>query len=309
MQDIIKNLFIVLIIIVVIIALIFFLKQYKKIRLDNVNLISGQVGGGKTSSVICRIISQILRKKYFLYYNLPFTKNKKKDYIVLSSFPIGKLEKKTGKRYIRIWFKKIYCYDLDYNLLFLQHRVDNDNIIIVIDEFSDFISQFDFNLPVVKDNFDEFISKFRHYTKGNGYLFAIDQCTSSIPYQVRRRAGYAYNMLKSFKVPFLPIMTFQFRKIVISDEVSNVLDIKDNNNDNDFEKVIFFVNPFKWYDSYCYSNRYLAIKINDLLKTSLTLKRNDLMKIPYNLNDYLYYETLKFDNINEELYIKLKKKK
>ena len=139
---------------VVIIVLIFVIKHYKTPRIETWNMISGQVGGGKSSSCVCRIVSQ-LRRYYFLFRNRKI----KNDYIVLSNFPLGKIEKirgkETGKKYLRIWFKKIYCYDLDINILLMQEKLPQDEVIIIIDEFSDVASQFEYNNPLVKDNIKE----------------------------------------------------------------------------------------------------------------------------------------------------------
>lgn len=286
-----------LLIIVVIIVLVFVIKHYKTPRIETWNMISGHVGGGKSSSCVCRIVRQ-LRKYYFLFRNRKI----KNDYIILSNFPMGKLERKTGKRYIKIWFKKIYCYDLNINILLLKEKLPQDEVILVIDEFSDVASQFDYNNPLVKDNIKEFVSKFRHYTHGKGYGYIIDQCSQEIFLQARRRIAYCYNMVNCIKIKFLPIIIFEYRKIMISDEVDNVLSVDKGTNEEDLQKFIFFVNPFKLYDSYYLSDRYNAVsKIVDL-KTSQSLKRNDTFKLPKVKT--MYYETLIYDDIDEETYNK-----
>lgn len=293
-----------ILLVLVLIVAIYLLIKFKRPRLDTWNMISGQVGGGKTSSCVCRVISQ-LKRYYFLWRN----KKIKNDYIILSNFPLGKLEKKTGKRYLRIWFKKIYCYDLDVNIIMLQERLPQDEVIIVIDEFNDVASQYMFKDPKVMDNLKEFVSKFRHYTHGLGYGYVIDQCSKEIVAEVRRRIAYCYNMVNSLKIKLLPLIIFEYRKIAISDEVDNVLEVDKGTEEVDLKKMIFFVNPFKYYDSYYLSDRYLAVsKIAKLTQNSKTLKRNDTFKLPK--VPYLYYETLKYDNITEEQYIEsLKKKK
>lgn len=289
-----------LILAVVIIVLIFIIYKFKKPRIDTWNLISGQVGGGKTSSCVCRIKRQ-LRKYYFLFRNRKI----KNDYIILSNFPMGKQEKKfgklTGKRYIKVWLKKIYCYDLNLDVILLQKKLPQDEVILVIDEFSDVASQFDYNNPLVKDNIKEFVSKFRHYTHGKGYGYIIDQCSQEIFLQARRRISYCYNMVNCFKVPLLPIVIYQYRKILLSDEVDNVIDVKEGTEEVELQKFIFFTNPFKMFDSCYLSDRYLIIDGYTNLKTHETLKRNDVFKLPK--VKYLYYNTLKYDNITEIEYI------
>ena len=287
----------ILFLIIVLIVLLVLLKKFKSPRIETLNVISGGVGGGKTSSGICRIKRQLF-KYYFLFKN----RNIKKDYILLGSFPMGKEEKKTGRFYIRTClFKKIYCYDLDMDILLMQKKLPQDEVILVCDEFSDIASQFDFNNPKVKDNIDEFISKFRHYTHGKGFIYVIDQSSANIFLQVRRRANYCYNMISSRKLFFLPIMIYEYRKIMISDEVQNKVELKDSVDENEVRKFIFFCNPFKYYDSFCYSDRYQAISTTLQLQNKYhKLKRNDLMKIKDKKK--LYYECLKYDGIKKEDY-------
>ena len=238
-------LWLLLIVVVIILCVVIF--KYKRPRIDTLNGISGQVGGGKTSSCLCRVISY-LRRIYFLGRNKRRYKN---DYIILSNFPIGKEEKKrgkkTGKRFIRIWFKKIYCYDLTLNVILLQTRLPQDEVILIIDEFSGIVSQLDYNLPIVKDNIKEFARCFRQYTHSKGLLFWVDQCAKEIVNPVRRRTAYCYNMLHCRKLPLLPIVIYEYRKILISDEVENTIDTATNTNEEDIKKFIFFSNPFKWY--------------------------------------------------------------
>ena len=286
---------------VIVVILIVLIVKYKRPRLDTMNGISGQVGGGKTSSCVCRIIAY-LRRIYFLGINRRKYKN---DYIILSNFPMGKLEKKTNKRYIRIFFKKIYCYDLDLDIITLKKRLPQDEVIIVIDEFSGIVSQLDYNLPIVKDNIKEFCRCYRHYTNSKGLLFWVDQCAKEIVNPMRRRTAYCYNMISSRKILLLPIMIYEYRKLLISDEVENIVTTTENTKEDDIRRFIFFSNPFKHYDSCYLSERYKAVKDIVKLSNKVTLKRNDLLKLSTNKQ---YYETLIYDNITEENYNLMYKK-
>lgn len=290
------NWFWILVCIIALIVLIFIIKHFKNPRNETINCITGGLGGGKTSSGICRIFHQ-LRCYYFLYRN----KKIKKDYIVLANYPMGKLEKVTGKHYIRIWFKKIYCYDLDPEILTLKKKLPQDEVIIVIDEFSNYANQFDFNNPLISNNVLEFVRLFRHYTHDKGYIYALDQCSCDLFLQIRRRMNYCYNMIHCFKVPLLPIVIYEYRKILLSDEVNNTIDVEKGTDETDIRKFIFFVNPFKYYDSCYMSDRYNAITQVAELKNFESMKKLSLFRMPY--NKIQYYETLKFDGITEEEFI------
>ena len=89
--------FLIILLIISIIILIFLLLKYKTLRLDTLNIVSGGLGSGKTSSVICRVVS-LLRKIYFIKK----PKKVKNDYIIISNFPVGKFDKKHKWRYIDI---------------------------------------------------------------------------------------------------------------------------------------------------------------------------------------------------------------
>lgn len=297
-----KSILLILLLIGLLLLIILLFRKFKNPRLDVINGCSGQNGSGKTSGVICRVI-RYLRRIYFLYRSRKY----KHDHIILANFPIGKLERKTGKRFIRIWHKKIYCYDLNINILLLQERLPQDEVIIIIDEFSTIASQLDYNNNLIKDNIKEFFRLFRHYTNGKGVIFWLDQCSQEIFNPVRRRTAYCYNYISTIKIWFFPIIIQEYRKILISDEVDNVILSQDATQENDIAKFIFFMNPFKYYDSHCHSNRYLQIKSFSKLSNHKTLKRDDTLRLPPNL--YLYYQTLNCDGYTESSYLQSKMKK
>lgn len=297
----------IVLILIILLVLFFILRHFKKPRIETFNLVSGGVGGGKTSSVICRVKSQ-LRRYYFIWKN----RNIKNDYIILSNFPIGKLKRdRKGQplyRYLKIWNKHIKCYDLDLKILTQQLRVPQDEVILIIDEFSQVASQFDFNNPVVSNNMNDFFSLFRHYTRGKGYIYGMDQCSENIFLQLRRRASYCYNMMSCKKLLLLPICIYEYRKIMISDEVQNIIEVKDGTDENELRKFIFFCNPFKWYDSHAYYNRNKKIPIlKTLTFNGYDLTRNDLMKLT--TKQPIYFNSLSYDGLDEEKYLELFKKK
>jgi len=297
---------IILLLVILIIILKVIRHFFHHPRINYINIVSGANGTGKTSSTMCQTIS-LLRKLYFLGKD----RKQENDYIVLSNFPVGlphyasKEDKKKGipdYRYLRIWNHKIKCYDLNLNIFTQLEKLPQNEVIILCDEFSKIASQFDYNNPVISNNMDDFFGYFRHYTKGKGYIFAIDQCSSNIFFQIRRRSEYCYNMVSCKKLLLLPITIFEYRKILLSDEVQNITEVKDTTDENEIKRFIFFSNPFKWYDSYCYSERYQYITHVMQLMFRPTFKRNSVMKLIQRTP--LYYENLKGDNITEDDYLK-----
>ena len=284
----------VLLIIGAIIGLIYLLHKFKHPRLETLNISTGGLGSGKTSSTICRI-KRLLFRLYFLKKN----KNINHDYIICSNFPIGYYDEELKCRYLPVLGKKIRCYDLRLDIILMEKRLPQDEVILVIDEFSKVANQFKYKNPNIEYNIDEFISNFRHYTNNKGYIFAMDQCSQNIFLQVRRRCNYCYNFVSSKKIKFLPITIFEYRRIILSDEVENILDVSHSGDEEDIRKFIFFINPFKFYDSCAYSERYLVVEKLELsdLTSFPTLKRNDLFKL--NKSTKTYYKCLSYDGIND----------
>ena len=293
-----KTLLIILAIVAVIV-LLYILIKYKKQRVEYLNLITGGIGCGKSSVGVCRIVS-LLRKIYFLNF-----KKMKNDYIVLSSIPLGKLSKNGKYRYLKVFHKKIKCYDLTLDILTLQKRLPQDEVILYIDEFSSIASQFDYNNPIIKDNIDEFFRLFRHYTNGKGYIFTIDQCSQNIFLQCRRRSNYTYNMISCHKLlQIFPIMIYEYRKIPISDEIVSQESIVDFTEESEIKKSAYFVNPFKYYDSYCYSDRYKSVDSIETLNFRSNSKRSDILYLRDKKK--LYYSTLVNDGISKDDYLSKK---
>lgn len=281
--------FILLFLLIVgLIVLIVVIHRYKHTRLEYVNATLGVIGGGKTSFNICRIKSK-LRQVYFLGRN----RNIKHDYIILSSMPIGKYDKKHDKRYIKIFGKKIYCYDLDVDILYLKKRLPQDEVIIDIPEFHNFCLNLDYKNPVIRDNVSEFFANFRHYTNGLGFMFIDSQRLSKLNINIRSSLDYAYNMISCKKIPLLPITIYEFIKILVNENVANMIDLKDSNEEEYISKTIRFCNPFKYYNSHLYHERYLRLSEVCDLKTSKEDYRLDLFR--NYISKPLYYDLLQFD--------------
>lgn len=275
-----------IILIIVIIIGVIIIKNYKKLRIDVITLYTGGLGSGKTYNSFANVI-RILRKIYFLNFRF-----KNEQYVIYSTIPFGKIDE-NGNHFIKIFYHKIYVYNLNKRILLLQERLPQNKVILVIDEISQFCSQFDYKNENILGSINEFFRLFRHYTNGKGYIFCNDQCSQNIIWCVRRRINYTYNMLSTIKVKLLPIWISEYRKILISDEVKSVLDVKDSTNEDEIKKCIYFNKVHKLYDTCCYSNRYYAIK--DLFNNEQfteKYKKNKLESIP---DKYLYYETLKYD--------------
>ena len=128
--------------------------------------------------------------------------------------------------------------------------------VVVIDEFPQFINQFNWNQEVIQKNVNEFITFFRHYI--GGYFIVNAQSVDEIVCQVRRKlnqATWCFDFHKwGWPIPLF--YTIRMCDIQLSDEVTNITTsfIEDNTH---LHFGLF--PPRKTYDTRCYSIRYKNI--------------------------------------------------
>lgn len=308
----------ILIILIISLIVLFVIRHYfKRNRINVLNGFTGGNGSGKTSGAICTIV-RFLRRYYLLRIfensiiipikNLFRKKSNKlkklNKYIILSSIPLGRVEKATSRRYIKTFGFKTYVYDLRVEVLLLLERVPQDEVIIFIDELSTIAHALDYAKPLVRDNLKEFFRLFRHYTNDKGLLIWTDQASDEVFNPLRRRTSFIYNMISSVKIPLLPIFIQEYRKILISEEIKNISDLNSSTSEAEIKRFIFFVNPFKLYNSCAYYHRYDLVDKITPLYVSDTLYRSDTLRLPEVKK--LYYATLLNDGITAEDYLNKK---
>lgn len=174
---------------------------------------------------------------------------------------------------IKLGFRR-YSKVLTRDILLLKVRIPRYSVVF-IDEIGSFCSQFNYKGANV-DKFDEFVRFFRHYVRG--VLVCTDQCSENIVLTVRRRMNYVFNLRKFRKFPIIPFCTVDCRVLSVSEEIKSVVEKSEEENFTDgYKRFFFFGNPFKHYDSYCYSVRYdplpeVQSEDHEGLKTSKLLK-------------------------------------
>lgn len=148
--------------------------------------------------------------------------------------------------------------------------------VVVIDEFPQFINQFNWNNELIQKNVNEFITFFRHYI--GGYFIINAQSIDEVVCQVRRKLNHATWCFdfKKWGWPIPLFYTVRMCDIQLSDEVTTISTtfIEDNT------RLHFgLFPPRKTYDSRCYSVRYKNIykpftkaEMFESLKTSKVLR-------------------------------------
>ncbi|MBQ7348177.1 MAG: hypothetical protein IJW55_09475 [Clostridia bacterium] len=274
----------IILIVIAVILLICWLKSYKLDIYRNMTAYTGGVGAGKTclatrQAILCykralrawkwecfkaRILFQTPPEMPLLCSNIPILYKKKLTpeyhHAVGEWKKACKQARKEGREVPKMeeytqavpeYSAKFSSCQLTAEILFLQERIPESSV-VVVDEVSSFLNQFEYNKNVNVNLYDEFCRFCRQYFNGN--VIVTDQCISNVILQIRRRLNTVYNLSKHGY--FCKINTVKVREINISDEIVTV-DQKDTN--EQFQRYIWFGNWFKNYASRCFRYRYAML--------------------------------------------------
>ena len=232
---------IVFIIIAVIIAVVWF-KSYHLDTSRSITAYTGGVGSGKTFLSVRQVI------KAYKSALKSWRKEKTKAKILRREVPDKPL---LFSNVPIVYKKKFRSAKLTPEIVLLQKRIPEGSIVLV-DEVSGFLNQFEYAKNENVRLFDEFCRFFRQYV--GGQMVINDQCSANVVLQIRRRLNTIYNLNKHRY--FLGFTSVKVREINISDEIIAV-DQKDTN--EPYARFLCFGNFFKYYESRCYRPRYLLL--------------------------------------------------
>lgn len=290
----------ILLILLIIIVLIFI--KFRKPKKSVIQLYSGANGTGKSFNMTEDARKQFKKNlRFWKSINCP---NFTHLTFYLSIIPYFRKKRHRSEIYgldapklfstypIRIC-KGVYSESLINEYMFEEKSVPL-NSVFVIDEFSSWISQFEYN-EKFSPTLNDFLQKFRHYLGNNSRLFIADQCTNNIPIQVRYRANQAI-VCKKTKHYFKLFHFTYYKCIDLTDDIKSV-EIIDNDDSDTEDKVlkIFRFGFCRNYDDRAYSNRYYYVDknikhsklIDSPLKVDITLKKPSRSKdkVYVNLDD------------------------
>lgn len=287
----------IIIAIVLIIVLIIYLRPYV-IKHDTTILFTGGLGSGKTLESVKRAIV-LVRKNRFFKYNWANFKTRIKNAVRKAQNkarirkykklikqgltsqeaykkvkPLKQLLPYNAKPLIysnipiqfkpHIWsLKREWSTKLTVKHILLLKQI-NEYSIVLIDEFPQFISQFDWDIDLVQKNANEFITFFRHYI--GGHLIINAQSEDEIECHFRRKLniGVWCFDLKIWPFPFLPLFyTNRMCDFMLSENITTMSStyIEENT------KLHFGLFPRKAYDTRCYKPRYEKVH-EKILKTA-----------------------------------------
>lgn len=241
-----------------VIFLYWFLKPYF-LRYDNSILFTGGIGSGKSLNSV---------KTALKLYKKQTTKVRFKNFLhKLKNEPVELMPKLYSNMPIKV--KKGYCCKLTKEILTLKERIPEYSV-VVIDELSAIVNQYNWNEEEVKYHLNEFIQFFRHYV--GGYLIVNAQAESEIVKQVRTKLNSYF-----WCFDFQKFLFFFYRVRILHCQITENTTSLSTEFIEDNTKWTYGILT-KLYDSRYLSERYKKIdKMNDL-ETFKSKKENKVIR-------------------------------
>lgn len=245
-------------IVAIVIFLYWFLKPYF-LRYDNSILFTGGIGSGKSLNSV---------KTALKLYKKQTSKVRFKNFLhKLKNEPVEDMPKLYSNMPIKLG--KTYCCKLTKEILTLKERIPQYSV-VVIDELSAMVNQYNRNEEEVKYHLNEFIQFFRHYV--GGYLIVNAQAESEIVKQVRTKLNSYF-----WCFDFQKFLFFFYRVRILHCQITENTTSLSSEFIEDNTKWTYGILT-KLYDSRYLSERYKKIdKINDL-ETFKSKKENKVIR-------------------------------
>lgn len=261
---------------------------------DTITCFTGGVGSGKSFCATKAASSEYTRALLVYAIRKPiyrlFRRPPEALPLFLTNIPVYLKRRQRLLLWITGNGKQQYSWKLTPDHLMLKAKIP-ENSVILIDEFSATLTQFDFKSPNV-EILDEFVRWCRHYF--NGRIIICDQCSENIVLQVRRRFNLVHNTIRTRSFPFgrskllgkfnlLSLVTY--RLIYISEEIKDVGKADEKGSETESKQIgirwAFYLLPFwrKLYETRAYKHRYDTVPEcdPDVYQRAYT---NQIIKIP-----------------------------
>lgn len=229
--------FVILLIIILLFVLFYFVFQFKRVKLNTINMFTGPQGTGKSALSLFFALNKY-RKQLFNYYISMFF-----NYCLSNFYKFIYIEKPLFYSNIPLSFPYV---EITKDLLLRKERF-NYKSVVWLDEMSLIADNYDFKDLDFNYNIKMFFKLFRHETKG-GYLFINTQNIEDNHYIIKRSINQYLYIHHKLRLPFFSICWVK--------ELTNIENTQ-NINTNDFEDglkwLIMSNKTFKYYDTYCYS--------------------------------------------------------
>lgn len=295
---------IVIIAIIVIGIIIYKILAPYFIKMDTTLFLSGGLGSGKTLTAVIKaqhlikkkqlnwlidtiqktIINKIRKIKYTKQLKAWEKKKRRKpEDLILERIKTKPIIYSYGTpiRYKGINpFKTYWSAKLTKEHLILKRGIIYGSVIL-IDEITQLITQFDWNIPEIKGNVNEFITFFRHYI--NGYLIITSQSDADLVAQIRRKMN-----INIWCYDFSRFWIFYRNKMCdlhMSDQITNTSSTYISENTKWYYGIYlgFKYQKYMLYDTHALSERYNNTTEKDIEPERFNkYKNNELIRF----NDY-----------------------
>lgn len=162
--------------------------------------------------------------------------------------------------------------------------------VVLLDEVSLMVDQFDYKDRDISDSLRDFLKLFRHETKG-GYIVVNSQSTSDLHYSFKAvLSDYLYIHHKT-KLPFFSVLKVQEMAYSSDKDATSVVNAMNDDVEENLRAVLVPNRTFKRYDTYCYSILTDGLEVSRdwvLLDKSDSLKTKDVLtfkKGRYKINE------------------------
>lgn len=243
----------IVIILLCALALFLYFKFFKIPKIKNIVFVDGSLGTGK--SFYCVNLAVRLYKRSVRRYKIT-----KLVYKLLR--PLGRFKRFSRLKtavdtleepllYSNIPLRRVKFAPLTLDILLRKVRIPYKSVIL-IDEFSMVVDQFDYKDRAVSDALRDFLKLFRHETRG-GTLVCNSQSTADLHYSMKSVLSDYFYLHHKVRLPFFSILWCQEMAYSADKDAQSVTNVQ-NSDIEDNLKMVFVPNKyFRYYDTYCYS--------------------------------------------------------
>lgn len=270
--------FIIIIAIISIILLVLWVKFIKVPKLNNINFISGSLGTGKSfltcrfglSKFYWRVKMQNFRRK-LVYYHLPLPKRFKnkiyneediqfycdipydfddKNHLLKKKFKLKQFDLISSISQKKKIYHKCVAQQITKDHILRKKRF-NYKSVVVFDEISVLIDQFDFDDKIVNEKLNLFFKLFRHETKG-GLLIINSQSINDCHFSLKNCLNQYFYIHHKKKLLFGMLLYIQ--ELAYSND-NSVVNVNQGDLEEKAKLKLLWVSKkyFRYYDTYTHS--------------------------------------------------------
>lgn len=243
-----------IVVLVVVGVLLFLYFRYFKIpKIKNVVFVDGAPGAGKTFycvNLAIRLYKAELRRYrvrkgiLFVLSRLSFLKG------VFARFADAYGSLREPMLYSNIPLRCIKFCPLTMDILLRKVTIPYYSVIL-FDEISICVDQFDYKDRDVSDALKDFFKLSRHQFRG--HVVIDSQSVNDLHYSIKSVMSEYFYIHHRTKLPFISILSMQELAYSADSSANNIVNAFTDDLESTLKKVIVFNKYYRYYDSYCYS--------------------------------------------------------